>query len=109
MKLPRGVRNIEEALLRMIGINSSWMMKSRKLSRSQRGWLIRGILAGRKFTRPIAPVDQLTSSEFALPPRTPTIPETSEMPAAEGQEVEQKITPFDVQGGTDASGKSTGM
>ena len=53
--------------------------------------------------------DQLTSSEFVLPPKTPTIPETSEMPAAEGQEVEQKITPFDVQGGTDASGKSTGM
>ena len=59
--------------------------------------------------RPVVLVDQLTSREFVLPPKTPTIPETSEMPAAEGQEVEQKITPFDVQGGTDASGKSTGM
>jgi hypothetical protein len=31
------------------------------------------------------------------------------MPSAGGQEVEQKITPFDVQGGVDAQGKSTGM
>lgn len=52
--------------------------------------------------------------EFALPPRTPTIPESSEIPSADpikpsGGEREQKITPFEVEGGVDAEGKSTGM
>jgi tryptophanyl-tRNA synthetase len=52
-------------------------------------------------------------SDDSEPPRVASIPETAAEPttpakgSASGQD--QKITPFDVQGGTDADGKSTGM
>jgi tryptophanyl-tRNA synthetase len=35
--------------------------------------------------------------------------DTQPTPAGTGVAKEQKITPFDVQGGVDAEGKSTGM
>jgi len=42
--------------------------------------------------------------------RPPTIPEKKETAQTEqGVAKEQKITPFDVEGGVDAEGKSLGM
>ena len=41
--------------------------------------------------------------------RPPPIPETKETAQTDSVAKEQKITPFDVEGGVDAEGKSLGM
>ncbi len=52
---------------------------------------------------------KLTGRDAAMSPRVPAIAEAREPSSSGGVAREQKITPFDVEGGVDDQGRSLGM
>ena len=91
------------------GQRSSWTTRFQRRSRSLSACLI--LVTPVELCESVLRVADrdlmYLSSDVSSVPRTPAIPESLE--PIQGGAREQKITPFDVEGGVDEEGKSLGM